>query len=89
MLLAEEVLLLSLDSRSGRPVTGRFRLEPTLGGAVLADLVAAGRVGITPDSDGWRQRRRLVVHDATPTGEPVLDAVRRLGGPVRLSHLAL
>lgn len=73
MLLADEVFLLSLDPRTRRPVSSGYRFEPTLGGAVLADLVAAGRIGTTPDSDGWGRRRRLVLHDPTPTGDPVLD----------------
>lgn len=88
MLLAHEVFLLSLDPRTGRPFSSGYRLEPTLGGAVLADLLAAGRIGITPDSDGWGQRRRLVLHDPTPTGEPVLDTAletlaARAGKPVK------
>jgi hypothetical protein len=65
--LAEEIVLLALDDETGRPV-GRTGMAPdrALAGALLMQLALAGRV----DTD----RDRLFVVDATPTGDPPLDA---------------
>lgn len=65
--LAEEVVLLSLDDETGRPV-GRAGMAPdlALAGALLMDLALAGRV----DTD----RDRLMVVDDAPTWDAVLDA---------------
>ncbi|MGG5823738.1 GOLPH3/VPS74 family protein [Falsiroseomonas sp. HW251] len=65
--LAEEVVLLSLDDETGRPV-GRAGMAPdlALAGALLMDLALAGRV----DTD----RDRLIVVEDAPTWDPVLDA---------------
>lgn len=66
--LAEEIVLLSLDDATGRPV-GRGGMAPdlALAGAMLMDLALAGRL----DTD----RDRLLVTDATATGDAVLDSV--------------
>jgi len=66
--LSEEVVLLSLDDETGRPV-GRLGMAPdlALAGALLMDLALAGRI----DTD----RDRLWVADDAPTWDPVLDAV--------------
>lgn len=62
----EEIVLLALDDRTGAqlplPVTA---LAYGLAGAVLADLAVAGKI----DTD----EKKLVVLDATPTGDPLLD----------------
>jgi hypothetical protein len=65
--LAEEIVLLSLDDDSGRPV-GRLGMAPdlALAGALLMDLALAGRV----DTD----RDRLWLADNTPTWDGVTDA---------------
>ncbi len=65
--LAEEVVLLSLDDETGRPV-GRSGMAPdlALAGALLMELALAGRV----DSD----RERIWVADSTPTGDTLADA---------------
>ena len=63
---AEELLLLSHDEKSG--TFGRspeLLLNMALAGAVLMDLALLNRV----DTD----LHKLVIHDRTPTGEPVLD----------------
>lgn len=73
--LAEEIVLLSLDDTTGRPV-GRAGMAPdlALAGALLMDLALAGRI----DTD----RNLVVLVDATPTGDDVADAVlRRLAAP--------
>ncbi|WP_299036415.1 GPP34 family phosphoprotein [uncultured Pseudokineococcus sp.] len=62
--LPEELLLLVYDDEKGS--TWSTTLDVGLGGAVQVDLSLRGRVDVR-DGD-------LVVLDATPTGEPVLDA---------------
>ncbi|PWS37483.1 GPP34 family phosphoprotein [Falsiroseomonas bella] len=66
--LAEEIVLLSLDDDTGRPV-GRSGMAPdlALAGALLMDLALAGRV----DTD----RDRIWVADNTPTWDAVADRV--------------
>ena len=62
----EEIVLLALDDQTGAqlplPVTA---LSYGLAGAVLADLAVAGKI----DTD----EKKLVVLDATPTSDPLLD----------------
>ncbi len=65
--LHEELLLLALREREG---TTHSAAWPTaMGAALLADLVAAGRVALRPEG------RKLFVEpaDPRPTGEPLLD----------------
>lgn len=62
--LAEELVLLSLDDRTGAQKEGVGTAWAAAGG-LLAELVLAGRVEVT---DG-----RLGVVDRTPTGDPLLD----------------
>jgi hypothetical protein len=66
--LAEEIVLLSLDDDTGRPV-GRSGMAPdlALAGALLMDLALAGRV----DTD----RDRIWVADHAPTRDAVADRV--------------
>ncbi|WP_137178066.1 GPP34 family phosphoprotein [Roseomonas sp. AR75] len=66
--LAEEIVLLSLDDETGRPV-GRLGMAPdlALAGALIMDLALAGRV----DTD----RDRLWVVDSTPTWDKVADRI--------------
>jgi hypothetical protein len=66
MLLAEDLLLLLFDDEKGKPVTGSTETDFALAGAVLLELVMAGRIDVT-------QKGRLVVRDPAPTGDPVLD----------------
>lgn len=73
--LAEEIVLLSLDDATGRPV-GRAGMAPdlALAGALLMDLALAGRI----DTD----RDRLWIAEATPLGDEVADAaLARLAAP--------
>ncbi|WP_161605958.1 GOLPH3/VPS74 family protein [Microlunatus speluncae] len=73
MLIAEKFLLLVIDDRTGKRIIGRDRLDPALGGAVLAELALRQRIGITGDDAGLLRRRRVSVTDPTPTGDEVLD----------------
>ncbi len=68
MNLVQEILLLLLDDE-GAPVVapGPVRLDHALAGAALMDLALRNRI----DTDATN----LLLLDATPTGEPVLDGV--------------
>ena len=74
MLIAEEYLLLSLDDETGKPRIGSDRLEPALGGALLAELALMERVGVTPPEAGWTKRGRVTITNLKPTDDPELDA---------------
>jgi hypothetical protein len=70
--IAEDVLLLLLDDRTGRFLVDSTKLDNVLAGAVLVELVTIGRVGFAPAGGGVK-RDRMVVADPTPPGDPVLE----------------
>ena len=72
MLIAEDVLLLLVDDRTGRFLVDSTRLDNVLAGAVLVELVAIERVGFPPAGGGVKPGRMVVV-DPTPPGNPVLE----------------
>jgi hypothetical protein len=72
MLLAEDVLLLLVDDRTGRFLVDSTRLDNVLAGAVLVELVMTERVGFASET-GFFKRGRMVVLNPTPPGDPVLD----------------
>jgi hypothetical protein len=65
--LAEELLLLGYDDKSGKATGSRIGLDLGMAAAVLVDLALAGRVAF---SDG-----SIVATDPTPTGDPIADDV--------------
>ncbi|MBP0493091.1 GOLPH3/VPS74 family protein [Pararoseomonas indoligenes] len=66
--MPEEVLLLSLDDVTGRPLDlPAAALSLALSGAVLMELALRGRLDSDPD--------RLFVADPTPCGDALLDPV--------------
>ena len=67
MLLAEDLLLLLTDDRTGRLVVNKAHVDVALGGAQLIELSLAHRVDLD-------DRKRLVILDASPTGDPLLDS---------------
>ena len=73
MLIAEELLLLALDDASGRRLVGTDRLDPTLGGALLAELALRERIGVSGDDEPRARRGRLTVTDLRPTDDTELD----------------
>lgn len=88
MLIAEELLLLSFDDETGRRTLAAEKLDPALGGALLAELALMERIGITPDSAGLTKRRRVTVVSPKPTDDRELDAaleavVAQEGRPVK------
>lgn len=90
MLIAEDLLLLLTDDATGKPVVDSQRLPLGLAGAVLVELVIAGRVAVVDDGR-WGSGPRVAVTDPRPTGDPVLDeALARTAGkrqPVAASSL--
>ena len=75
----EELVLLALDDRTGAPLPLPVTaLAYGLAGAVLADLAVAGKI----DTDD----KKLVVLDATPTGDPLLDPWLALIAAEKATH---
>jgi len=72
MLIAEDLLLLLLDDRSGKPLLEATRLQLALAGGVLLELAIAERVDAA-DPGEQVKKGRLVVRDRTSTGDDVLD----------------
>src|SRR2546430_8773467 len=70
MLLAEDLLLLLTDDRTGNLLVTAGEVDAALAGALLMELSLAGRVDVD-------ERKRLVVRDGSPTGDELLD--RALG----------
>ena len=71
---AEETLTLLLDDKTGAflPI-GKYALEHALVGGILMDLAFANRIDTDPE--------QLIVIDATPTENPMLDQVlKRISG---------
>ncbi len=71
MLIAEEFLLLCLDEAGSRRLSVE-KVDPALGGALLAELALMGRI-VVADDPGWRQRGRVTVTSTEPTGDTELD----------------
>jgi Golgi phosphoprotein 3 (GPP34) len=74
VLIAEEYLLLAIDDETGKPRIGSERVEPALGGALIAELALRERIGVTPKEAGWNKRGRVTITNLTPTDDPELDA---------------
>lgn len=68
LFLHEELTLLALRDRAGTFVSGT-QYPYAVGGAVLAELLMARRIGRTVH----RGKRRIEVIDSAPTGDPLLD----------------
>ncbi|MBC6457161.1 GOLPH3/VPS74 family protein [Actinomadura sp. HBU206391] len=65
--IAEAFVLLSLREENGKPLIGSTEAVTAVAGALLTDLVIAGRLGIDDDD-------RITCTDPSPTGDPELDA---------------
>lgn len=73
VLIAEDLLLLLTDDRSGKLVVPSNQADIALGGALLLELALAQRVDVAHD-EGVVRKGRLLIKDATPTADPLLDA---------------
>src|SRR3712207_6526525 len=65
MNLPGEFALIAYDD-DGKPITDGVHLDHGLGGALLLELTLLGKIDVEDD--------RVVVRDATPTGDTVVDA---------------
>jgi hypothetical protein len=72
MLIAEDVLLLLVDDKTGRILVDTTRLDSVLAGAVLVELATLERVGFAAQGQGVRPSR-MVVLSSLPPGDPILD----------------
>lgn len=82
MLIAEDLTLLLLDDAKGTWLLDSSHRGPVLAGAVLTELVLAGRLQPEPGESGREPgpKAKLVVVDDSPAGDPVLDAaLQRIG----------
>lgn len=79
MLIAEDLLLLLTDDRTGKLVVSSNRVDVALGGAVLIELSLAHRVDVAGEAETVR-KGRLIVRDASSTSDVLLDeALAELG----------
>jgi hypothetical protein len=87
--MAEDLLLLLVNDRTGRFLVDSTKLDNVLAGAVLVELVTIERVGFPPAGTGVK-RGRMVAVDPTPPDDPVLAgalatiAARRPAKPEQL-----
>jgi hypothetical protein len=72
MHLAEDLLLLVTDDASGRLLVPAAQADAGLAGANLLELALMNKVGLSGEHDA-SEPGRIVVTDAAPTGDPVLD----------------
>jgi hypothetical protein len=72
VLIAEDLLLLVTDDATGKPIVGSTELEHGLAGALLLELAMSGRVDVDKRT-GFGRSDRVVVTDASRTGDSVLD----------------
>ncbi|WP_447925211.1 GOLPH3/VPS74 family protein [Georgenia muralis] len=80
MLLAEDLVLLLTDDKTGRLIVDQLRRDLVLSGAVVHQLTELGRLRVTGRDEELRPGR-LVVADGSPTGDDLLDAtLERLAG---------
>jgi hypothetical protein len=79
MLIAEDLLLLLTDDRTGKLAVSSNQVDVALGGALLLELTLAHRVDVAGESEAVH-KGRLVVRDESPTSDDPLDeALVQLG----------
>lgn len=72
MLITEDLALLLTDDATGRTLTDDARVDLSLGGALLLDLIDAGLVRIAGPGEEIKPGR-VVVTGAPPSGDALLD----------------
>lgn len=78
MLIAEDLLLLLTDDETGKLCAPSPHVDIAIAGANLIELTMRGKIELSPGGGGHRPER-LLVRDATATGDQVLDtAVQRI-----------
>ena len=73
MLIAEDLLLLVTDDASGRLSAQEAQVDAGLGGATMVELTLMRKVDLSGETDEGKPGR-IVVLDASPPGDDVLDA---------------
>lgn len=71
-LIAEDLLLLLTDDRSGKLLVASNQVDIALGGALLIELALEQRVDVTR-GNGVVRTGRLLVKDASPTADSLLN----------------
>jgi hypothetical protein len=77
--IAGDTMLVLLDAGLSRPAFTRANRDCAVAGAVLIDLVVAGRLTVDRDPHGGRDERLKVI-DRSATGDSVLDGAIALLG---------
>jgi hypothetical protein len=72
MLLAEDLLLLLTDDETGKLAASSAEVDVALGGALLVELALMDRADVAGSDERVREGR-LLVRDANPTGDDLLD----------------
>jgi hypothetical protein len=72
MLIAEDLLLLLTDDRTGKLVAPANQVDLALGGALLVELALAQRVDVAGEHSSIR-KGRLLVTDGSPASDALLD----------------
>ena len=72
MLIAEDLLLLLTDDDTGKLAASSTEVDVALGGALLVELALMDRIDVAGAHERVREGR-LVVRDANPTGDGLLD----------------
>ena len=76
VLIAEDLLLLLTDDRTGKLLVAANQADIALGGALLIELALAQRIDLAAE-DGIVRKGRLLVKDAGPTTDLLLDEALR------------
>lgn len=71
-MLADDLLMLLYDTKTGRQLVSSDKADLAIGGALLAELSRQHRIEFT-DPRRLTKNRTIVVTDPTPTGDDVLD----------------
>lgn len=72
MLIAEDLLLLLTEDETGKLLLSSTDVDFALAGALLIELTLQERVGLAP-AGGADKQGTVVVRDAQPTGDALLD----------------
>lgn len=81
-----DLVLLTTSAESGRSMISSTAADAVLGGAIMVDLVAAGRITV----EGEKRRTRAHLVDPSPLGDPVAEAaLQRVRGRKPLKPASL
>ena len=72
VLIAEDLLLLLTDDQSGKLMVASNQADIALDGALMIELALEQRVDVAAE-DGVVRKGRLLVMDASPTSDSLLD----------------